>query len=388
MKRICAILLALMLLMTLVACGSDNKGSSGSNSDAIKIGLTTVLTGDRSLEGEYASNVVKIFEEEINSAGGVLGRPIEVVIEDAQGNDVGAVAAWKKLAANNDIVAIISSDSSNDNLAVADLAMEQEILTTGQGSSPTLRDVCNANPWMFQLRACDETLCAALMNFAVEELGYRTFAIINETESSSADQAKLFKDALAKHGITPSVEVSFATGTKDLTAQLVQIQQANVDAVVGAAFSDQAALLLQQMRAIGMQDMPVFGSNGFTDPVTIRLAGDAVEGVYAAAHWSPDTTSPKGSALAKKYKDLYGEDCGKSAAQVYDHLSVLCEAIRIAGTTDRAAVRDAMNKISDFEGCMTNYDCTTNGDCGRGGVLVQAQNGRAVVLDNIISKKD
>lgn len=381
MKKVLCLVLAMMLGMTGIALAQSPSG------DPIRIGLTTVLTGDRSLEGEYATNVVKIITEEINGAGGVLGRPIEIVIEDAQGNDVGAVTAWKKLAADDSIVAIIGTDSSNDNLAVADLAQKSQIMTTGQGSSPTLRDVCNANPWMFQLRACDVTLCEALINHAVNTLGYKTFALINETESSSSDQAKLFKGALAKYGITPSVEVSFATGTKDLTAQLVQIQQANVDAVIGAAFSDQAALLLQQMRAIGMEDMPVLGSNGFTDVVTLRLAGETAEGVMAATHWAPTTTSPKGAALSKKYTELYGEDCGKSAAQVYDHISVICEAIKRAGSTDRAAIRDAMNTITDYVGTMTTYDCSTNGDCGRGGIMVQIQNGVPVVLSEIISKK-
>ena len=380
MKKILGWVLVLVMLLS-AAAFAEVAG------EPIKIGLTTVLTGDRSLEGEYATNVVAIATEEINAAGGVLGRPIEIVIEDAQGTDVGAVTAWKKLAADDDIVAIISSDSSNDNLACAPLAQEYGILTTGQGSSPTLRDTCNENPWMFQLRACDVTLCEALINYAVETLGYKSFAIIHETESSSVDQAALFTAALAKYGIEPAVTLGFATGTKDLTAQLVQIQQAGVDAVIGAAFSDQAALLLQQMRMIGMEDMPVLGSNGFTDVVTIRLAGEACEGVMAATHWAPSTTSAKGAALQAKYKEMYNDDCGKSAAQVYDHIYVICEAIRRAGTTDRTAVRDAMNTIDAFEGAMTTYDCTTNGDCGRGGLLVQVQNGEAVVLDEIISAK-
>lgn len=381
MKRFLSVLLVLGLMLSTTLVFAEASG------DPIKIGLTTVLTGDRSLEGEYATNVVKIVTEEINSAGGVLGRPIEIVIEDAQGTDVGAVTAWKKLAANDDIVAIIGTDSSNDNLAVADLALENKIMTTGQGSSPTLRDVCNSNPWMFQLRAVDVTLCEALINHAVLNLGYKTFAIIHETESSSVDQARLFTGALEKHGIKPELTLGFATGTKDLTAQLVQIQAANVDAVIGAAFSDQAALLLQQMRMIGMEDMPVLGSNGFTDVVTIRLAGEACEGVMAATHWAPSTTSKKGAALAAKYHEMFGELCGKSAAQVYDHILVITEAIRRAGTTDRAAVRDAMNTIDAFEGSMTTYDCTTNGDCGRGGLLVQVQNGEAVVLGEITSQK-
>lgn len=406
MKKRLALLATALMMLSMTGCGggqssaasgeapqSVSEAHSSSNAPSasaddempIRIGLTTVLTGDRSLEGEYTSNVVKIFEEEVNNAGGVLDRAVEVVFEDAQGNDIGAVAAWKKLASRDDIVAIIGADSSNDNIAVADLAKENEFITIAQGSSPTLRDLCFENPWLFQIRACDETLCNALMKFAVEDCGYKTFAIVNETESAAVDQALLFKKALATYGIEPSVEVSFATGTKDLTAQLVQIQQANVDAVVGAGFPDGNAMLLQQMRSLGMEDMPVFGSNGYTDPMTIRLAGEAAEGVYAATHWSPDTKAEKGAALAAEYKARFGEDCGKSATQVYDALSIICEAIKRAGTTEKNAVREAINTIDSFEGVMTTYDCTTNGDCGRGGLLVQIEDGKAAVLESIVA---
>lgn len=365
----------------------DTKDSKSTPDKPIKIGLTTVLTGDRSLEGEYASNAVKIIVDEINSAGGVLGRPIEVVIEDALGTDVGAVNAYRKLSADDDIVAIIGSDSSNDNMAVSSSALEFEILTTAQGSSPTLRDMCNNdNPWLFQLRACDQTLCAALIKYAVEEMGLKKFAVMHDTETSSSDQARLFTEALALYGIEPEVTVEFTTGTKDYSSHLVQIQNAEVEAIIGAAFQTEAAILIQQARALGI-DIPIFGSNAFADPVTISLAKEATDNVYCASAWVPNTPNEKGSALATKYKELFGNDCGKAAAQVYDHVSVICEAIKIAGTTDRAAIRDAMNTIDSYLGAVTTYDCRTNGDCGRGGLLVKVENQVPIILDEITSEK-
>ena len=378
MKKWLSFALVLVMVFSLTAVG--NAEVSG---DPILIGLTTVLTGDRSLEGEYASNVCEIFMDEVNSAGGILGRPVKVVIEDAQGTDVGATTAWRKLASNDDIVAIIGADSSNDNIAVADLVKENQIITIAQGSSPTLRDLCYENPWLFQIRACDATLCYALMDFAVTQKGFTKFAVINEQESAGVDQANLFRAALATHNIEPVISLSFATGTKDMTALLMQIQQSGAEAIVGSGFPDGAAMLLQQKMSLGMDNVVVFGSNGYADPMTLRLAGEAANGVYSTTHWSPDTTSPKGSALAAKYKELYKEDCGKSASQVYDALSVICEGIKRAGTTDRAAVRDALNTIDAFEGVMTTYDVTTNGDCGRGGLLVEIQDGVAVIVEQI-----
>lgn len=381
MKRILVAALIVLLAISMTAYGQ-------SSVKPIKIGLTTVLTGDRSLEGEYATNGAKIIQQEINDAGGVLGRPIQIVIEDALGTDVGAVNAYRKLANDPEIVAIIGSDSSNENIAISSTAMEFQIPTTAQGSNPRLRDICNyENKWLFQLRACDDTLSAALMKYAVEVGGYKRFAIIHDTETNSAAQAQQYIDGLARYGIKPAVVIPFTTGTKDFTSHIAQIQRAKVEAIAAGCFQTEAAILVQQIRALGMKDIPIFGANAFADPVAIRLAGEAMNGVYSAAAWVPTTTNPKGAALAKKYKELYKEDCGKAAAQVYDHVSIIVEAIRRAGTTNRAAVRDAMNTIADYHGAITRYDLRTNGDCGRGGLLAQVINGQPVIIEEIVSEK-
>lgn len=402
MKKAFALLMCIPMVFGLGACNSgeggtgsaagasaDNSvsGSSALSGDPVKIGLATVLTGERAMEGEYASNAAKIVTEEINAAGGVLGRPVEIVIEDGLGTDVGAVNAYRKLADDPEIVAIIGSDNSNDNIAIANEAAQAEIVSTAQGSSPALRDICNENPWLFQLRACEETMIDALIGYAVEDLGYKKFAIIHDTETNSSDQTRLFTEALQKRGLDPAETVSFTTGTKDFTSHITKLQKAEPDAIIGACLFNEAAIIAEQIRAFGMTDMPIFGSNAWADPVTIQLGGDALNGVYSAAAWVPNTTNPKGAAFSQKYTELYGQECAKAAAQIYDHVSVICQAIETAGSTDRAAVRDAMNTISDYSGAITTYDCRTNGDCGRGGLVVQIVDGVPAVLQEIYSEK-
>ncbi len=400
MKKVLALILSLVMVFSLAGCGGSgtpssptppsNSGSEtgGPSGDPIKIGLATVLTGERAMEGEYASNAAAIITQEINDAGGVLGRPIQIVIEDGLGTDVGAVNAYRKLADDPEIVAIIGSDNSNDNIAISGEALQAKILSTAQGSSPTLRDICNNdNPWLFQLRACEETMIDALVGFAVEEKGYKKFAIIHDTETNSTDQTRLFTQALQKRGIEPLTTVSFTTGTKDFTSHITKIQQAQPEAIIGACLFNEAAIIAEQIRAFGMVDMPIFGSNAWADPVTIQLGGDALNGVYSAAAWVPNTTNPIGAAFSKKYQETYGQECAKAAAQIYDHVSVICEAIRVAGSTDRTAVRDAMHTIGDFSGAITTYDCRTNGDCGRGGLVVEIVDQVPTVLQEIYSEK-
>lgn len=408
MKKVMCLLLALVLVFSLAACsggdsgsssetpsssGGDSSqadGSSGSelSGDPIKIGLITVLTGDRAMEGEYGSNTVEILTEEINANGGVLGRPVEIVMEDGLGTEVGAVNAFRKLADDPDIVAIVGSDQSNDNIAIAPEAESYEILTTAQGSSPTLRDICFENPWMFQIRPCDETLNASLMAYAVEENNHQTFAVIHDTDTAATDNANLFIDALATYGIEPELVLSYPTGTKDFTSHLVQIQQSGVDAVISTGSQTEGAILLQQMRSLGMTDMPVYGSNAYADPLLLELAGDAANGVYSVSSWVTNTPNEIGKALADEYYERFGQELGKTGAQVYDNIKIICEAIERAGTTDRAAVRDAMTTIDSFQGAITTYDCRTNGDCGRGGLLVKIENGEAVILQEIMVEKE
>lgn len=378
MKKIIILLTALLLVLSMSASFAQ---------ETIKIGLTTVITGDRSLEGEYGKNAAAIALEEINAAGGVLGKPLELVIEDSLGTDVGAVNAYKKLAADPNISAIIGSNSSNDNIAISNSVLEAKILTTAQGSSPTLTELCNNdNPWMFQLRTSDRTLFAALTKFAVEEKGVKSFALLHDTETASSNQAQLFETALATYGITPLIKVPFTTGTKDFSSHLAQIQNSGAEGVVIACFHTEAAIIMTQMRALGMEQ-PVFGSNAFGDPVTISLAGDAINGVYSATSWVPTTTTEKGAAFAAKYLERYNTAAASSAAQIYDHIYVICEAINRAGSTDRTAIRDAMNTISDYQGAITVFDCRTNGDCGRGGLLVQVIDQVPTIVQALYSEK-
>lgn len=373
------------VLSTIAVAGLLAGSMSAMAADTIKIGLTVPLSGDRATEGSYATNAVEIVVEEINANGGVLGKDIEILVQDTTGTDVGATNAYLKLAADDEIVAIIGSDNSNDNIAISASAEEAQIPTTTQGSSPTLKETCENGEWLFQLRACDSSLCGALMTYAVEKVGAKTFTVIHDTETASNDQANLFTAAIEELGGTVDGDISFTNGTKDFTAQLSQAMQLDSDALVVACLQTEAAILIQQVRALGI-DKPVFGSNAFGDPVTIDLAGEAVNDAYSVTAWVPNTPNPLGSAYSQKYEETFNEACAKAAAQIRDHVYVICAAIEAAGTTDRAAVRDAMLGLTSYEGAITTYDCSKRGNCGKGGLIVQVQDLVPTVLEEITTE--
>ena len=375
-----------MILSTVTVAAMTMSGMTAfAEEGPIKIGLTVPLSGDRATEGSYATTSLELVVDEINSAGGVLGRDIEVVVQDTTGTDVGATNAYLKLAADDDIVAIIGSDNSNDNIAIAASAEEAQIPTTTQGSSPTLKETCESGEWLFQLRACDSTLCASLMDYAVNETGAKSFTIIHDTETASADQARLFQEGIENCGGTVDGEIPFTTGTKDFTAQLSQAMQLDSDALVIACLQTEGAILIQQAKALGI-DKPVFGSNAFGDPVTVDLAGEAINDAYSVTAWVPNTPNEMGAEFSKKYEETYDEACAKAAAQIRDHIYVICEAIETAGSTDRTAIRDAMLTLTSYEGAITTYDCSLRGNCGKGGLIVQIQDLVPTVIQEITTE--
>ena len=126
---------------------------------------------------------------------------------------------------------------------------------------------------------------------------------MHDTETSSADQARLFTEALKSYGIEPVVTVPFTTGTKDFSSHIAQVQASGADAIIGAAFQTEAAILIQQIRSLGIE-APILGSNGFADPVTIQLAGELNDNVYCASAWVPNTPNPKGAALAESIRSF------------------------------------------------------------------------------------
>ena len=251
--------------------------------------------------------------------------------------------------------------------------------------SLTLQATCEASDWMFQLRTCDSNLCASLMKYAVEEVGAKSFTIIHDTETASSDQARLFQAGIEAMGGTVDQVLSFTNGTKDFTAQLTQAAANNSDALVVACLQTEAAILIQQARDMGITQ-PVFGSNAFGDPVTIDLAGEAINGAYSVTAWVPNTPNPAGAAFSKKYEQTYNEACAKAAAQIRDHIYVLCAAIEQAGSTDRTAVRDALLGMTHYEGAITTYNCSTKGNCGTGGLIVQVQDLVPTIVEEIVTE--
>ena len=363
---------------------TEPEGSSSTEAGGpIRLGLISSLTGEQSLVGEYASNAMELFLEEINGSGGLLGREVEVVVEDDMGSDPGAVNAYNKLAQDDSIVGIVAPYFSTRGLAIAGEVAKAQIPTMQGGSAVAIGEL--DNDWMFQARSSDGIVAAAVAYYGVDTLHATKLSILYDSDAAGQGQMEAAVGALKDRGIEAVTCDAFNTGEKDFTAQIVRIQQAGAEVILAYALQIEAGLMMKQIRDMGMT-IPIVGNTSFPSKIALDLAGEAAEGVYSCVDYVPTSPRPKTKVFAPKYKEKFGIESDFTASVVYDQLLLLAEAIKIAGSTDRTAIRDAVYKIQDFEGTSTVFSFDEKGRGGTGVLLTQVQNGVPVVLDMISAR--
>lgn len=400
MKKLLALVLSMSLAVSVTACGgssgppavsappAESSASASAEStsgttpggDPINIGVITTLTGEKAMIGDYTKSSCALAVEEINAAGGVLGRPVAVIYEDDQGTDAGAVNAFNKLANDKTIVGVIGSNSSTRNLAIEGDVKKTQIVTMAQGSNVKLSNL--DNDWMFQARANDATYASGMARYGVEKLKKTRFAVIHDTDIASKGQADQAIATLKELGITPVEVVAYNTGDKDFTPQLVKIQQANPDCIIGASIQVEAGLILKQMKALGIS-VPLIGTSSFSSSICLELAGDAAEGVYSATDFVPGTTRERGIEYCEKIRESTGKDPDSCGAIAYDAFYLLCEAMTRAQSTENTKIKDAMHTITDYKGTTTIFNFEGRMCGGTEVLMAQYKDGKLTIVDTI-----
>jgi len=346
------------------------------STEPIKIGVITSITGERALVGEYAQNAINMAVDEVNAAGGVLGRTVEVVYEDDLGNDVGAVNALNKLATDDAIAAIVGPYYGTMILALDGEIKKAEIPIVTATSLTTVGDF--GNPWLFQARTPDSFVPAALVDYAVTEFGDKV-SIIYGTDAAGVGQMEAAVKTLEAKGITALSIDAYNSGDKDFTAQVQHVQEANPDVIIAFGLQVEAGLIMKQLRDTGV-DKPIAGLASYASKIAIDLAGPASNNVFCLTDYVPSTPRPAGQVFAKNYLDRYKIDSDFTAAVVYDKFQLLLEAVKIAGSTDRAAIRDAMFKIQGYEGVANIYAFDERGVGGTGILLTENVDGKSIAV--------
>lgn len=376
-------------LLVLAACGGNEAsggdsggssgGSSGSSGSTIKIGMIADLSGKTALSGEFKQMGAKLAVEEINANGGIMGKDLELVIEDGQGTQQGVVAAFQKLASNDEIVAIVGSIRSTNSKAMNTYVKKEGIPVAIGGTNVTLTTELN-NDWYFRFRPNDGYAAKSIADFTVDEKGHKKVAILHDTDAFGSGGKDLLVDIYKEKGVEVTAVEGYNTGTKDFSPFLQKIVDSGATVLnTYMTNSEDAGQMVNQLHEKGY-DIELIGSPSLAQETTMKITGDKLNGVFSVNDFALDQSEATKN-FVKKFKEKYNEIPDVYTAWVYDALHIFTKVINEKKSTKPADIRDGILAISDYDGAEGHYDFDENGDGLHSYSIVKVENG------NIISVK-
>ena len=345
---------SMVVALALTGCGG------GGESDEIKIGSVMPMTGAHASFGTSSVECIELAFEEINAAGGVLdGKMLKLYNEDNRSTAEEAATAFQKLIEQTGVVAVIGSVASSASLAGAPIAQDAGIPMLSPTS--TAVEVTQVGDYIFRACFIDPFQGQVMAQFASQELKLTTAAMIIEQESDYAKGlAEFFKIAFEKAGGTVVIIENFSSQDKDFSGILTRVKAANPEFVYIPSYYDTVGPILRQAKDMEL-DAQFGGGDGWDSPDLFDLAGDAANGGFFSNHYSPDVDTPAVKDFIAAYQAKYNKVPDALGALAYDAAYMMAQAINEAGTTEGAALRDALAAIN-FTGVSGNivYDAERN----------------------------
>ncbi len=349
--------------------------------DTIKIGEFASLTGKEATYGQASHKGTLLAVEEINAAGGVLGRKLELLTEDNQSKAGESSTIVRKFISRDKVVAVLGEVASSRTLEAAPIAQNAKIpLITPSSTNPKVTETGN---YIFRVCFIDPFQGTVMAKFARNTLQARRVALLTSVSSAySVGLAKYFKERFAADGGTVVLEQKYSEGDKDFKAQLTAIKAARVDAIFVPGYYSEAALICKQAQDLGLT-LPIFGADGWESPDLVAIGGQAVEGMYFATHYSPENDDPLVAGFNARFRQRWGIVSDTLTGLGYDAVMMLVDAIKRAGTTDSAKLRDALAATKNFKGVTGTITLDAQRNPTKSAVVLRVKNGQFQFVESI-----
>jgi len=376
MRRILLSLVLIQTLFFLFAC--ERRGGDGvaDNTGPIRVGYYGDLSGRTSSFGQSTKNGVEMAADEINRADGMNGRQVQIVVEDDQGEPNKAATVVTKLINQDEVHALLGEVASSNSLAAAPKAQEARVpMISPSSTNPAVTQVGN---YIFRVCFIDPFQGEVMAKFAVNNLRAKRAAILYDFNSDySRGLQEFFKVSFTKLGGQIVTEQSYTQGDRDFSGQLTAIRSANPDVIYAPGYYGEVGVIANQTKQLGIK-APLLGGDGWDAPQLWELGGKALNGSYISNHYSVDDPSPAIQKFVTDYKGRYNAVPDALAALGYDAMNVLADAIKRAGTTDSAKLRDAIAQTRNFPGVTGTISLDSERNAVKPAVALKLQNGRFV----------
>ena len=363
-----------LLLLALAAAGRA--------AEPIKLGEIESLTGKEAAFGQSSHRGIQMAVDEINARGGVLGRPLVIVVEDNQSRPGDSATITKKLVGRDKVVAVLNGGTSSTCLECAPICQTARIPFVA--TTATAPEVTEKRDYVFRTCFIDPFQGAVLAKFARTTLHAKRIALLTSVSASySVGLSRVFRERVAALGGEIVIEQKYAEGDKDFRAQLTAIKAINPDAIAATGFYTEAALICKQARELGLT-VPIFGGDGWEAPELIEIGGAAVNDTFYASHYSSESTVPAVREFVAKFRARFGGDTPDSMAPLaYDATLIIAEAIARAGTTEGPKLRDALAATKDFPGVTGRTTIDAQRNASKSAIILTVKNGHTQFVETI-----
>ncbi|HTG46524.1 MAG TPA: branched-chain amino acid ABC transporter substrate-binding protein [Actinomycetota bacterium] len=348
----------------------------------IQIGTLLSVSGDNANLGQDSLYGVQLALDYLDKTfdgknGQIDGHDVQLQNEDDKCSSEGGQAGSTKLAANTQIVAVIGTSCSGAALGVADATLGDKgiVLFSPSNTNPALTAPGTHNPFYFRTAHNDAIQGAVVVDFATQQLSAKTAATIHDETPYTEGLTTVFGQDFTAAGGTITDAEAINSADSDFKPVLTKIAQNAPDVIYMPDYTAQCALLLQQAKQIPqLANTTMIGSDGCFSSDFIKLAGSAINGSYFS---SPDLSAFSNADFYKNdflpaYQKLAGSaPLSAFHAHAFDAVNILVQAIESVAIKNsdgslsipRSALRDAIQNTTDFPGIVTNYTCSSTGDC-------------------------
>ena len=311
--------------------------------------------------------------EEINNAGGVLGKKIDLTVEDNQTKQGQTTTIVRKLISQDHVVALVGEVASSKTLEAAPIAQEAKIpLIATAATNPKVTQV---GDYIFRVCFIDDFQAVVIARFVLEKLGKTKVAFMTDVKQDySVGLTQFAKDYFLKNGGQVVKEQSYSSGDKDFRAQLTDIKSANPDVIIITGYYPEVSLIVREGRQLGIKAAFV-GGDGWDGASLIPVGGKAIEGSFFSNHFSTEAKSPAVQEFVEKYKKKYNKLPDAFAALGYDAVNLLADAIKRAGGTDSEKLRDAIANTKDFPGVTGKITINPERNANKSAVIITIKDG-------------
>ena len=329
----------------LVLCGG------AAAQDTVKIGVVQPLTGPVAYDGNIYANTVKMLVEDMNARGGVLGKKIELVIEDCACNPAQSVNAAEKLVVRDKVVALLGAFCSTSTAAMMEVARKHKVPhITGVSTAAQLTE--QKNPYFFRAVATTPMLGAAFGGELPKVTKAKRFAFLVINDDWGRSMVASYPKSIEAAGGSVVGTEFFQSSELQFLSQITKIKSTNPDAILIAATTQHAAALSKQIREMGIT-APLMGEGAWTSDSYIKMAGPASEGIYGMVEYVYTIKNPVNEAFVKMSREKLNENPSMFAGAAHNAINIVVDAIRRAGSTDPEKIRVALTQ-TDYNGLIGN----------------------------------